>query len=69
MLLLVAIFFVIVGGASAANPRLLWRATRWQYKNPDANEPSNKAYIVQRVAGALFAVLGLVLIVVAITKL
>src|SRR5688500_2867417 len=42
------------------NPRSLWRSTAaWQYRNPDANEPSDDAYSMKRAG---WAITGLVVI-------
>ncbi|MGH3713479.1 MAG: DUF6199 family natural product biosynthesis protein [Micromonosporaceae bacterium] len=45
----------------AISPRSMWETlSAWQYKNPEANEPSDLSFEMQRVA----AVIGLVVMVV-----
>lgn len=67
--LIIGILFIVVGLVNATNPRLQWRMRSWQYKNKEAQEPSDLALKVSRFAGALFAIIGVVLVVVGITKL
>ena len=67
--LVIGILFVVLGSINATNPRLQWRMRSWQFKNKQAQEPSDAALKVARVTGALFAIIGVVLIVVGITKL
>ena len=44
-------------------PRKMWRITHgWQYKNPEANEPSDAAYAILRIR----AIVPIVIIPVAI---
>lgn len=53
LMILLAIpgFFLV---ATIINPQWAWRTFySWQYANPDANEPSDTAYLVER-AGAIF---------------
>ena len=46
------------------SPRSAWRVTTaWRYRNPEAHEPSEAAYVVQRVGGAIGLVATLVLAV------
>ena len=48
---------------AAISPESMWSTTSaWQYRDPEANEPSDAAYAVQRVG----AVLGLVLIAILV---
>lgn len=49
-------------------PKLQWKMSRWQYKNPAAMEPSAKGLVMIRVSGAFFAIIGAVLVFVALTK-
>jgi hypothetical protein len=45
---------------AALNQRKLWRVTAgWQYRNPEACEPSDAALIVGRVALVVLAFLSL----------
>ena len=55
------VFLAGFGLVTAAFPRLWWQLSRWQYRNPDAVEPSNAAFAVGRVAGLAVAGLGLFL--------
>ncbi|MGH3646219.1 MAG: DUF6199 family natural product biosynthesis protein [Micromonosporaceae bacterium] len=48
------------------SPRSMWETlSAWQYKNPEANEPSEASFAMQRVAGAfgliMMVVIGLVI--------
>lgn len=48
---------------AAISPESMWSTTSaWQYRDPEANEPSDAAYAMQRVG----AVLGLVLIAILV---
>lgn len=60
------IFYVLLlmttGLISLLAPRFWWLLRRWQFRNPEAVEPSDLAYTVTRVAGGLqvlLAVIGL----------
>ncbi|MEH0473207.1 hypothetical protein QA943_30980 [Streptomyces sp. B21-097] len=57
----IAVFFflcaVVFAGLSLADQRKrYWRFTAWRYRNPGANEPSDRAFAWQR--GVLFAAAG-----------
>jgi len=55
-----AFAFAALMALVAAKPRSTWRArSAWQYRNPDAVEPSNASYGVSSVACGLMAVVGL----------
>ncbi|GAA4912352.1 DUF6199 family natural product biosynthesis protein [Stackebrandtia albiflava] len=42
----------------AISPKGMWRTTAaWQYRNPEANEPSEAGYAVQRVSAAIGALI------------
>jgi hypothetical protein len=44
-------------------PQLLWRkGAAWQYKNPDAVQPSKAGYMAQRIGGIIVLVVGLIII-------
>lgn len=44
------------------SPRSMWETlSAWQYKNPEANEPSEASFAMQRVAGVFGLVVMLVL--------
>ena len=68
ILLIVGLVFIAIGGLQGANPRLLWRLGKWQYKNPEANEPSDKGFLAWRIGGIVVAIVGIVLVILAITK-
>lgn len=59
---------IIAGIAFMVKPKLQWKMNRWQYKNPAAMEPSAKGLVMIRVSGAFFAIIGAVLVFVAVTK-
>ncbi|GAA3664193.1 hypothetical protein GCM10022224_030250 [Nonomuraea antimicrobica] len=59
MLLIALIIAVAYFLPTAINPRIYWKLIRWQYKNPEANEPSATAFTVQRTI-AIIALLTLV---------
>jgi hypothetical protein len=41
-------------------PEKVWRFTEaWKYRNPEANEPSDISYAMQRVSGAVMVGIGL----------
>lgn len=67
--LIIGIVFVATGVLNAVDPRLQWRMRSWQYKNKEALEPSDTALTVGRVVGVIAVGVGIVLIVVGITKL
>ncbi|MBU9764000.1 hypothetical protein FR943_09115 [Mycobacterium sp. TNTM28] len=51
---------VLVGGLMVAAPRHIWWVTQsWKFRNPEANEPSDVAYGMTRVAGVFVIVLAL----------
>jgi hypothetical protein len=63
-----AIFFVVGALAvwGAISPRTQWNTlSAWQYRNPEANEPSDTAYAVTRVLN----VIGLIGVIVMLTLL
>jgi hypothetical protein len=68
VLIVFGVIIALFGLVQATNPHLIWRMNRWQYKNPDANEPSGSAFKVMRVVGAIAFVVGIVVIVIGITK-
>ena len=65
-------FFILFFGICLCNvvaPQATWRRTRaWQYKNPSAAEPSAAAFKVQRIGGVVGIVIGLVLLIVTLSK-
>ena len=62
------IVFGLIGLLHAINPRLFWRMSRWQFKNPEANEPSAAAFTLQRVLGVVFFGIGIALVVWGISR-
>jgi uncharacterized membrane protein YidH (DUF202 family) len=67
-LLVVGIAFILIGGLQAVNPSISWRASRWQYKNKQALEPSAAGLLAVRIGGLIALVVGIVLIVVGATR-
>ncbi|WP_077801704.1 DUF6199 family natural product biosynthesis protein [Streptomyces sp. JHA26] len=57
-IILLLCLFLIMGLVQVIRPQLLWRANsrlqRGWVKNPDATEPTNKGYAMQRATGVLF---------------
>ncbi|MEU6715347.1 DUF6199 family natural product biosynthesis protein [Nonomuraea sp. NPDC046802] len=54
LILLILMFLTL-----AIRPRLMWELTKWEYKNPEANEPSETAFQVNRGMG----IIGLLIVV------
>lgn len=63
-------FVLIVSLIQIINPRILWKASRWQFKNPEANEPSKAGFMVQRVVGVIvfIAAIGIAISFVTMNK-
>ena len=60
------IVVIVFGLAWTRAPREMWRITQgWQYKNPEANKPSDAAYTMQRIS----AIVAIVVIVISIGAL
>ncbi|WP_161166674.1 DUF6199 family natural product biosynthesis protein [Streptomyces sp. SID5910] len=55
---LVLCFFLIMGVVQVVRPQLLWKANsrlqRGWVRNPEATEPTNKGYAMNRVVGVIF---------------
>jgi hypothetical protein len=68
-LFLIGAVFLIIGLVNLLNPGLQYRMRSWQFKNKEAQEPSDLALKVGRAFGALFAIIGVVLVVIGFTKL
>lgn len=67
-LLMMALAGICLWGA--INPRSLWRKTSaWSYRDPLANEPSDKGYGSMRLQGIVGFVLFLVLIPMVVMEL
>ena len=66
--LIFGIALVVIGGLQAGKPDLGWRMSRWQFRNPEANAPSEAALTFTRVVGALAAVAGVVVVILAATR-
>lgn len=62
-MLLMRVFLVVFIGMAAWSvvaPRSQWAlCVSWQYRHPEAQEPSNAAYIGIRIIGALAVLFGL----------
>jgi hypothetical protein len=67
-LFLWAAIAIVIGGTNLTRPQLAWRMRRWQYKNPEAVAPSNAALTLARVVGGIFVIIGIVVLVIAFTK-
>lgn len=68
MVVLAAILGIVIFGFGAVSPRGLWRvSTAWQFRNPDAVEPSDTAYAISRVGSGLMVVLCVVALVLVAT--
>jgi hypothetical protein len=51
-LVITGLFLGALGAWMAISPRsLFWRTAAWQYRNPEANEPSDAAYALRRAVG------------------
>ncbi|MGN6607159.1 MAG: DUF6199 family natural product biosynthesis protein [Jatrophihabitans sp.] len=59
--------FIVVGLLFVARPQLQWQWNRWQYKHPDAMEPSAAGLRLVRGIAVVFVIVGVVLLVVAAT--
>ncbi|SHH30037.1 hypothetical protein SAMN05443575_3656 [Jatrophihabitans endophyticus] len=68
-LIVVGIVFVLIGGFQATRPALMFKANAWQFKNKEAWEPSRAGLIGARIAGAIAVVVGVVVLVIGLTKL
>lgn len=69
-------FFVVIAlfitGAAitlAINPKLQWKMNRWQFKNPQALEPSNAALVMTRIVACVISVVAVVFVVIGIRQL
>ncbi|MHA3703477.1 DUF6199 family natural product biosynthesis protein [Jatrophihabitans sp. YIM 134969] len=62
----VGALWIVLGGLQAAKPDVGWRMRRWQYRNPAAVQPSDRAVKVTRVAGSVAVVAGIALVVAAV---
>ncbi|MBB2991257.1 hypothetical protein FHR72_002741 [Mycolicibacterium iranicum] len=60
--LVLLVLGVLVGGVMVWKPRALWWAFEsWKFRNPEANEPSDAAYMMTRLSGVGLVVLSVVL--------
>lgn len=65
MLNFLFIVLVLILAANAIAPRTLWwTLSSWRYRNPDANEPSDSAFMAGRIVAI---VLLIAVIVVRVT--
>lgn len=58
-LIFVGVLIMVLGVLTAVYPRMWWKASKWQYKDPEAVEPSEEAIGVNQFAGAGLVMLGL----------
>ena len=57
---LIGLFIIGFGILHVASPQKVWRFTEaWKYKHPEANEPSDVSYAMQRVSGVVMIIAGL----------
>lgn len=54
------VIFMLIGLITVIWPRFWWNLTRWQYRHPEAVEPSALAFTIGRVAGGVMIVLGFI---------
>lgn len=59
---------IVVGLLNIAKPSWQYRTMRWQFKNPDALAPSDKALVMARIVGGIFVVIGIVMLFAAATR-
>ncbi|MDT0386343.1 DUF6199 family natural product biosynthesis protein [Streptomyces sp. DSM 41921] len=63
-------FFLVMGLVQVIRPQLLWRLNsrlqRGWVKNPEATEPTEKGYAMQRVVGVLFLAMAVWMLVRAV---
>jgi hypothetical protein len=57
---LYVVIFMLIGLITVIWPRFWWNLTRWQYRHPEAVEPSDLAFTIGRAGGGLMILLGLV---------
>lgn len=51
-------------------PRSVWLITEsWRYRNPDAVEPSDIAYMLTRIGGGLGVVVGVIMMIAGVGSL
>lgn len=60
--------FLIFGIALIINPKLQWKMSRWQFKNPQASEPSAKGLVMIRGTACIFVIIAVVMLIVVINK-
>lgn len=64
MIVVFALLFIASGLWGVINPRSQWQTMKgWQYRNREANEPSDAAYTYNRVMSAVGLVVGVMLLV------
>lgn len=64
-----AVVFMIFGIAMIINPKLQWQMSRWQFKNPQATEPSAQGLVAIRVFAIFFTLIAIALLIFGITKI
>ncbi|TDP98090.1 DUF6199 family natural product biosynthesis protein [Labedaea rhizosphaerae] len=58
----------LVGGvANMIRPDLAYKLSKWQFRNPEAVAPSDKALLLTRIGGCFAAVVGIVFLVLGFT--
>ncbi|QXC62222.1 hypothetical protein KSP35_05275 [Aquihabitans sp. G128] len=69
LLIGVGLFMMAIAGVQVVRPQALWRLNRRFYKNPDAMEPSDLGFGLQRLIGAVAFCFGVAALVNGISKL
>lgn len=65
----VGLVLIVLGIWPALSPRTAWRVVEaWQYRDPEANEPSDLAFAISRVASIVLLVVGAGMVVTAIAE-
>ncbi len=67
--LVIGIIMALTGVLNVAKPGWNYKMQRWQFKNKQAFETSDAALRMYRITGAVAVVVGIVLIVIGISKL
>ncbi len=62
-----AAIFILFGLLNVVKPDVSWRLSKWQYRNPDALQPSARGLVMARITGAVAVIIGVVFVVVAAT--
>lgn len=69
LFLLISVVIFAFALSMVINPKLTWKMNRWQFKNPQAMEPSKAGVIWIRISSGVVAAVAVVFIVIGIGKL